>query len=258
MPDPSTRHRFYGDLAAWWPLISPPDEYVEEAALAARLFDSASIPVREVLELGSGGGHNAAHLKRRFAMTLVDLSGEMLDVSRRLNPECEHLQGDMRTLRLGREFDAVFVHDAVAYMTTEPELRQAVGTAFAHCRPGGVAVFVPDEIAETFAPETDHGGHDVADGRGARYLEWSWDPDPDDSWTLTEYALMLRDADGSVRVVHETHRTGLFARDAWLRLLADAGFAPEAIPEETTEDRTPRELFVGRRPVVRPPRPGRR
>jgi SAM-dependent methyltransferase len=254
MGDPSSRHRFYGDLAAWWPLISPPQEYVEEAAFAARLLGSASIPVREVLELGSGGGHNAVHLKQRFAMTLVDLSDEMLAVSRRLNPECEHRQGDMRTIRLGREFDAVFIHDAVAYMTTQAELRQAIDTAFAHCRPGGIAVIIPDEIAETFAPETDHGGHDAPDGRGARFLEWAWDPDPDDSWTLTEYAFLLREADGSVRVVHETHRTGLFARDVWLRLMADAGFAPEAVPEETTEDRTPRELFVGRRP----PRSGRR
>ena len=59
----------------------------------------------------------------------------------------EHLQGDMRTLRLGRQFDAVFVHDAIEYMTTEDELRQAVATVYAHCRPGGVAVLVPDHIA---------------------------------------------------------------------------------------------------------------
>ena len=102
------------------------------------------MPVREVLELGSGGGHVALHLKQRFAMTLVDLSEDMLAVSRRLNPECEHLQGDMRTVRLGRTFDAVFVHDAVDYMTTEADLRRAIETAFAHCRPGGIAVFVPD------------------------------------------------------------------------------------------------------------------
>ena len=248
MPEPPSQHRFYGDLAAWWPLISPPEEYAEEAAFAAEVLRSASIPVREVLELGSGGGHNAVHLKRRFAMTLVDLFDEMLEVSRRLNPECEHHRGDMRTIRLDREFDAVFVHDAVGYMATEAELRQAVETAFVHCRPGGIAVFVPDDIAETFEAGADHGGHDAADGRGVRFLEWAWDPDPDDSWTLTEYAFLLREADGSVRVVHETHRHGLFGRETWLRLLADAGFAPEAVPEETTEDRTPRELFVGRRP----------
>ena len=41
----------------------------------------------------------------------------MLELSRTLNPDCEHLEGDMRTLRLGRTFDAVLIHDAVMYMT---------------------------------------------------------------------------------------------------------------------------------------------
>jgi len=72
---------------------------------------------------------------------------------------------------------------------------------------------------------------------------------PADTWTLTEYAFLLRNADGTVRTVHETHRTGLFGRDGWLRLLADAGFEPAAVPEETTEDHTPREVFVGHRPA---------
>src|SRR5947199_313515 len=85
-------------------------------------WTSTAVPVHEVLELGSGGGHNAVHLKARFTMTLVDLSAGMLDMSRRLNPECEHHQGDMRTVRLGRTFDAVFVHDAVDYMLTEDDL----------------------------------------------------------------------------------------------------------------------------------------
>jgi len=242
-------HGFYGDLAAWWPLISPPEEYAEEAAFAAGVLHSASIPVSEVLELGSGGGHNAVHLKAGFSMTLTDLSEEMLEVSRRLNPECDHQRGDMRTLRLGRSFDAVFVHDAVHHMTTEDDLRRAVETAFVHCRLGGVAVFVPDFTTETFEPASDHGGTDGADERGARYLDWTWDPDQEDTWVLTEYAFLLRDADGSVHAVHETHRIGLFGREDWLRLLADAGFDPAAVTEATSEDRIPRELFVGHRPA---------
>jgi hypothetical protein len=47
-------------------------------------------------------------------MTLVEPSVGMLAVSRALNPDLEHVQGDMRTVRLGRHFDAVFVHDAIA------------------------------------------------------------------------------------------------------------------------------------------------
>jgi SAM-dependent methyltransferase len=249
VPEPPAAYRFYGDIAAWWQLISPPEEYAEEAAFAATVLAAASVPVHEVLELGSGGGHNAFHLKPHFALTLVDISESMLDMSRALNPECDHRHGDMRTARLDRLFDAVFVHDAVDYMVSETDLRQAIDTAFAHCRPGGRAVFVPDRTVETFQEDTDHGGTDAPDGRGVRYLEWSWDPDPSDTWTSTEYVFVLRDVDGATDVVHETHRLGLFSRERWMRLLAEAGFEPSIVVEVTSEDRTPRDFFVGDRPM---------
>jgi hypothetical protein len=81
-----------------------------------------------------------------------------------------------------------------------------------------------------------------------RYLEWTWDPDPSDTWTQTEYVFLLREADGSVHQVHETHRTGLFSRRDWLRIVDEAGFVARAVTEETLEDRPPREFFVGHRP----------
>lgn len=242
-------YRFYGELAVWWPLISPPVDYTEEAAFIETVLRKASIPVHDVLELGCGGGHNAFHLKGTFTMTLVDLSADMVDVSRRLNPECEHHVGDMRAVRLGRAFDAVFVHDAIDYMIGEDDLRQALATAFEHCRPGGIALFVPDATRETFEETSDHAGSDGADGRAVRFLEWTWDPDPNDNRTRSEYAFLLREPDGSVRLVHETHHCGLFGRDDWLRLLGDTGFLPDAVAEVTSEDRTPRELFVGHRPL---------
>jgi len=245
--DAPPQHRFYSDLASWWPLISAPEEYAEEAAFAASLLRMANPPTRTVLELGSGGGNNAFYLRREFEMTLVDLSKEMLAVSRELNPECEHVRGDMRTLRLGRSFDAVFVRDAIDYMTTEIDLRRAVSTAYEHCREGGLAVFVPDDIAESFEASTEHGGHDAPDGRGVRYLEWSTDPDPDDTRTTSEFAFLLREADGTVRVAHDTHEFGLFPRALWLKVLAEVGFRARSVAEMTTEDRLPRELFVGTR-----------
>ncbi len=250
MTEPVQPHRFYGDLASWWPLISAPEEYAEEAAFAASLLQQGDPPTRTVLELGSGGGNNAFHLKARFTMTLVDLSDDMLAVSRSLNPDCEHRVGDMRTVRLGRQFDAVFVHDAIEYMTTEADLRQAIGTAYAHCRPGGVAVLVPDHIAENWEPSTDHGGQDSRDGRSVRYLSWDTDPDPSDTTTTTEYAFLLRAADGSVQVAHDSHELGLFPRDLWLRVLEETGFAARSVAEVSTDHRLPREFFVGARALT--------
>ncbi len=247
------QHRFYGDLAPWWPLISAPEEYTEEAAFAASLLrtTTSTAPGRRptLLELGSGGGNNAFHLKADFDPTLVDLSPEMVAVSQRLNPECAHHVGDMRTVRLDSEFDAVFVHDAIEYMTSEDDLRQAVATAYAHCRPGGVAVLVPDDILENFAPTADCGGHDAPDGSGVRYLSWTTDPDPTDSTSTTEYAFLIREADGTVSVAQDTHVLGLFPRELWIRVLTEAGFAARSVAEITTEEHRPREFFVGVRPA---------
>ncbi len=224
-------YRLYQELAGWWPLISAPGEYAEDAARVAAALAAAQVPVREVLDLGSGGGHVAVHLKDKLALTLVDRSAAMLAVSRQLNPECAHHQGDMRTVRLGRAFDAVLVHDAVDYMTTEAELSQVIETAFAHCRPGGIAVFVPDHVAETFQAASGGGGSGDAAGRHASFRERAWDPDPADSWIQAEYEFVLRAADGTAQVIRETHRLGAFSRPAWFRLLAGAGFDPELGPE---------------------------
>lgn len=234
-------HLLYTDLAPWWPLLSPPEEYVEEAVeVLAALRTEAPGPARTLLELGSGGGSLAFHLKAHFTLTLTDLSPRMLEVSRAVNPECEHLEGDMTRLRLGRTFDRVLVHDALMYAADRDAARATVATAVAHCRPGGVVVLVPDCMRETFASETDCGGHDGADGRGLRYLEWTWDPDPDDDTFECAYAFLLREADGRSRVVHEQHREGLFRREDWLTWMREAG-----CPAHTRPDPWGRELIIG-------------
>jgi hypothetical protein len=58
-----------------------------------------------------------------------------------------------------------------------------------------------------------------------------------------------------VSLVHEQHRTGLFSRGLWLRLrlLADAGFDPSSVTEDTTDERR-RDVFLvgGRSPEPAP------
>ena len=242
--------KLYGELAEWWPLLSAPADYAEEAGFYGRtLRDACTLAPVTLLELGSGGGNNASHLKSDFRMTLVDPSDGMLAHSRAINPECEHLVGDMRTVRLGRQFDAVFVHDAIVYMLTEDDLRQAVETAFVHCRPGGAALFAPDHVRENFSDSTDHGGHD-GDGRALRYLEWTWDPDPSDSTYLVDYVYLLRERDGSVRTEHDRHMEGLFGRADWMRILSAAGFAPSRVPFDHSElEPGTYEVFIGGRPA---------
>jgi SAM-dependent methyltransferase len=239
--------RIYGELAPWFHLLTHPSEYAEEAAYYTQVIDTVSDGrARTLLELGSGGGNNASHMKARFDCTLTDLSQEMIELSRTINPECEHVQGDMRTLRLGRTFDAVFVHDAVMYMTTEGDLSSVIETAAVHTAPSGVVLFVPDTIRETFAPGVDQGGHDGDDGRALRYLEWTYDPEPDDTTFEVDFAVILHEPGASARVVHDHHTHGLFPRETWLRLLSAAGLD---VVEVDVEHPYPEEfeVFAARR-----------
>jgi len=240
---PEESPKLYGELASWWPLMSAPGGYAGEAAFFRRvLLETCQPPLQTILELGSGGGNNASHLKVHFQMTLVDRSAEMLAVSRALNPECEHIEGDMRTVRLGRLFDAVFVHDAVMYMTTAEALQQVMETAYSHCRVGGVALFAPDCVRETFAPATDHSGLD-GENRAMRCLSWTYDPDESDTTYIVDFAYLLREGKDGVRLAYDRHIFGLFSRGDWLRLLAEVGFRPRVVV-----DPYKRELFVGVKP----------
>ena len=235
--------RLYTDLADWWPLFSPPSEYVEEAAdLLPALLGASDTPSATLLELGSGGGSLAYHLKERFVLTLSDRSADMLGVSRNVNPECEHVLGDMRTMDLGRQFDLVLIHDAIMYATDSASVRATLTTAHRHCRPGGAVLIVPDCVRETFQANTSTGGNDDADGRGLRYLEWTWDPNPNDDTFEAAFAFLLREPGGTVSVESDRHRCGLFPRSAWLAWMEEAGFAPSS-----RRDQWAREVFTGKR-----------
>ena len=235
--------KLYGELAGWYRLIDPPSDHAGEGETYRQLFRRVTPDASTLLELGCGGGHGALYLKPHFRCTLTDLSGEMLALNRELNPECEHLQGDMRTLRLGRTFDVVLVHDAIVYMTSREDLLAAALTAFAHTRPGGAAIFEPDAIRETFRDEAVVEGSDEGP-RSARFLMWTWDPDPNDETYVVDFAFLLREGT-AVRSVYDRHTEGLFSRATWVEILTTAGF--EVVDKIPIQGYTA-ELFVCRRP----------
>lgn len=235
----------YSVLTSWYRLVDPVADHADEAASYRAGFERVlgSEPAT-LLELGAGAGHNAFFLKRRFQCTLLDLSPEMQALSRELNPDCEHVTGDMRSIRLGRTFDAVFVHDAVMYLTTEDDLAAVMETAFEHTAPGGAAIFAPDFVREAFREMTE-----LMEGkegeRAMRCVAWTWDPDPSDTTYVVDYAYLLRER-GTVRAVHDPHVEGLFPRATWIRLLSQVGFDVETIDRPFDDDVTD-EIFLCRR-----------
>lgn len=238
-----TPPRRYTELAAFWPLLSPPSAYADEArTLLPWLLAAADAPPSTLLELGSGVGSLASHVSSRLDVVLCDRSPDMLAMSRALNPAAEHIVGDMRRLRLGRTFDLVLVHDAVMYATTAGELRATLATAAAHCRPGGGVMVVPDFVAETFEADENEGEATAPDGRTLQYVERKSAPQPDATAYGMTWEFTLRDVDGAVQRWTERERYGLFPRQSWLDWMDAVG-----IDARVRRDPWGRDVFVGRR-----------
>ena len=240
--------RLYSELTSWYRLVDPLADHADEAASYLDGFERVlGNGAGTLLELGAGAGHNAFFLKQRYACTLTDLSPAMQSLSREINPECEHVVADMRSARLERTFDAVFVHDAVMYLTTEADLAAAVRTAFVHTAAGGAAIFAPDFVREAWREMTELiEGHEENEGRSLRCLAWTWDPDPSDTAYVVDYAYLLREK-GEVRAIHDRHVEGIFGRDVWVRLLSQAGYVVETIARPFDDDVTD-EIFLCRKP----------
>ena len=210
--------RLYSELADWFHLLTAPEDYAEEAAEIVRLAEAAGDgELRTLLELGSGGGNNASHLKARFECTLTDVSEEMLAVSRRPEPG----------LRPHRR--------RYADSPPRPHVRRRPRPRCGHvhddggrsqgCARNGFRAHaarrrraLPARLdARDARRETECGGHD-GDGRSLRYLEWVRDPDPGDSTYEVDYVVALREADAPLRLVHDHHVEGVFSHDEWLAL----------------------------------------
>jgi hypothetical protein len=96
---------------------------------------------------------------------------------------------------------------------------------------------------------TKHGGHDRGE-HSLRYLEWTFDPDTNDT-TYESYMVYLLREDGEVRSVLDRHTGGLFSHQDWLRLIAEAGFEARSTPFDHSEiEPGSANVFVGRKPLV--------
>ncbi|WP_284125076.1 class I SAM-dependent methyltransferase [Parerythrobacter aestuarii] len=237
-----TNPKLYAERASWWPLMSPRSHYCNEAEFFTLLFKQHGAPkAATLLELGSGGGHLASYLSDEFVITLSDLSEGMLTASRALNPDCEHIAGDMRSLRTGCEYDIVIIHDAIHYMTTLDDLERALMTAALHCREGGLALFVPDHVAETFVPGTRC--QDTTLGkRRLRFMETVDDFDPTDNACTAEHVFLFEEQGKPRKISYQRLTWGVFSIDTWLAALQRCGFEGEVL-----DDVEGRRIFLAKR-----------
>lgn len=223
----------YNDLAWAWPIISPFEDYEEEATRFADILkENSPFPIQTLLHLACGGGHLDYWLKRRFSVTGVDLNPGMLANGAKLNPEVEYLQEDIRTLTMDRIFDAVVCFDSLVHCTTPEDLKACFEAAYRALRPGGCFLTYQEIIPETFTQNcttsTTHGSDDFE----ITLIENNYDPDLGDCTFEGLFIYLIRRRGEDLRVEVEMFLGGVFPTDLWLKLMEEAGFSASIHPYE--------------------------
>lgn len=126
-------------------------DYEAECDLIEEVFRRyAEKPVKSILDLGCGTGNHAIPLARHgYQVAGVDRSSEMIEHAKaklqsQTSPsplQPQFFEGDLRSLELDRQFDAVLMMFAVlGYQLTNEDVLAALQTVRRHLRPRGLFV----------------------------------------------------------------------------------------------------------------------
>lgn len=147
-----SREIFGPENADLYDLLYSDKDYEAECDMLERIFRRYGTgPVQNLLDLGCGtGGHALPLAHRGYRVTGVDRSQAMLSRAQHkagsvpwhtAQAPPTFLRGDMRSLDLNRQFDAVLMmFAALGYQLTNDDVLAALRTVRRHLRPGGLLV----------------------------------------------------------------------------------------------------------------------
>lgn len=199
----------FGAYSNYYNLLYRDKDYAAEVEYLHGLIQTHCPTAHELLDLGCGTGRHDLLLARMgYSVTGVDRSEEMLSAARSLPASLTFHHGDIRTIRLGRNFDAVIsLFHVMSYQTTNEDLAAAFATAKAHLGPGGIFIFDcwygPAVLTDRPVPRVKRLSDDAT--VITRFAEPIMNPN--ENTVDVNYQVMVRQAmTGSVDELHETHR----------------------------------------------------
>lgn len=141
----------FGNYARYYNLLYRDKDYAGEAQFIHQLLQTHAPYTQSILELGCGTGTHALLLAEQgYTVHGVDLSVEMLqqasdrlsELPQELASKLTYSHGDIRTVRLDQQFDAIIsLFHVFSYQTTNQDLQATFATVNAHLKPGGILIF---------------------------------------------------------------------------------------------------------------------
>jgi SAM-dependent methyltransferase len=139
----------FNHYAAYYDLLYQDKDYLAEAQYVHNLIQTHSPGAKSILDLGCGtGGHAFPLAQMGYAVTGVDLSPRSIQIAKEkqqgstgYSEALDFHVGDIRTIRLERNFDVVVSLFHVMSYQTHQDILATLTTAKNHLKPCGLFLF---------------------------------------------------------------------------------------------------------------------
>lgn len=220
----------FGRSAHVYDLLYSFKDYEAEARDLVALIRGRDPDARSLLDVACGTGKHLELLRASFPdVAGVDLDEGLLAIARQRLPDVPLTMADMRTVDVGRTFDAVTcLFSSVGYLCDAGELASAIGRMAAHLAPGGVLVVDGWVRPDAWWPGTHvQALAETADGVAAARVARTW---REGDRSVLDMRYLIATADDGFAQERERHELTLFTDAEYRRAFEAASLEPEAVP----------------------------
>ena len=211
-------------------------DYGAEARDLVELIGARNPSATSLLDVACGTGRHLELLRASFPdVAGVDLDEGLLAIAQERLPDVPLTRADMRTVDLGRTFDAVTcLFSSVGYLRDADELERAVGRMAAHLAPGGVLVIDGWVRPDAWWPGTHvQALAETADGVAVTRVARTW---REGDRSVLDMRYLIATASDGFDQEQERHELTLFTDAEYRGAFEAASLEPEVVPSPM-EDR---------------------
>jgi ubiquinone/menaquinone biosynthesis C-methylase UbiE len=236
-----TKQMLHNKLAKYYDRIYSFRDYLDEAVRLQNLIIKYSESGgNSLLDVACGTGLHLKHLKDDFSCTGVDVSKSMLKIAKKNVKGVTFKEADMKTLRLGKQFDVILcLLGSIGYVKTPARLEKTMQNFSKHLRKGGLALIEPSHAKSAYV--TGEPRITTYDGKDAKIARVNYTNFRQTTAVLNMH-ILIAERGKDVKYFIDRHELGLFGINNTLRAMKAAGLKSKYLKNGLMPGR---ELFVG-------------
>lgn len=178
---------------------------------------------KTILDLGCGTGEVLVRLEEKYEMTGVDLSKEMVELSKKKCNTKDFYVQDMRSLNLEKNYDIVIsLFDTVNHLVSLEGLKQTMKSVWNNLNKDGLYIFdvVTRDLMEDMFP-----GGNFIDDREEMMIVWEHEFDEEEELDYIDATFFIKEPSGMFSKIKEEYVKKIFTVDEIIKVAKETGFS---------------------------------